>query len=271
MSELKVQVLRFYEKGVNEFSWLTDTGNGFDGALRLPFDIPIISLHIMDIGKIPEKKANAIFKAITGHDMPKDMVACIPAHYIKISETCANQTGYKNNQYLILENQYDDLYLVDGFTFPYFQLLKKDIFAIYITDKENDEKEKESIKNLESIAEPYILEKHLTRSDSFNYGSYLEMTRKDCLTSILNYNIFKMMKCGCSKENIAFLIVYDNVSIDKIIETEQVAQKTGIYYESIFVGEKKGNIYNIDSIDGSHISISKLPLPVFGENVIKIN
>ena len=80
-----------------------------------------------------------------------------------------------------------------------------------------------------------------------------------------------MMKCGCSKENIAFLIVYDNVSIDKIIETEQVAQKTGIYYESIFVGEKKGNIYNIDSIDGSHISISKLSLPVFGENVIKIN
>lgn len=250
--------------------FLTDESNGYDSMIDIPFTIPIIGLtdsNKKDVFDTICSKKGSIFKSIVNTDMPDEMVSEIQDNTIEFPDTIKGTSTRQNKSYILFVGMDNRIYLVDEYTYDYSRLLGKDIFVIYVSDDTDDK----HIHKISNMIAPYILNKKIVRRDTFNFKKNTRMPKETGILKILDYNLYKMVTSGYSSKNISYMIVYDNTPIDKLMRVEKVAQKLGRYYESIFVGDQRGFIYNIDSIDEDTLSASKVTLPIIGIDIIDIS
>lgn len=265
----RVTVLKYSMERISSVGYLTDTSTGYDCMINLPFIIPIIDIpadNKTEIMNLIHSKRFDIFTLITGRNMPQEMISEIEDVDIKI-RTNVNDTHYsRDNNFILFVGMNNCIYLVNGLIYKYFRLLTKDIFILYVSDNTDDN----HIHTIENRIFPYLLNKKVVMSDTFNINTRTRITKETGIRKILDYNLYKMMEFGWSDESISFLIVYDNLPIDKIIETERATQQIGRYYESFFIGDQKQVIYNIDFQDMTNLSVSSVHLPTFGKEVIEL-
>lgn len=256
----EVPALLFDMEGIKKISFLSSDTCGIKITIALPMVIPFIDLMVKDehafFEKFIKEKSEEIFYSITGYTKPVKM-SC------SIGRCELNITPY---YHFLFQNSENDIYLLDTSKFRYHRLIMKDIFILYVSDSNMDDNHLHEIENRISL---HLLNKKVVFHDTFNFNKRRKITEVTEIRKILDYNICKMMEYGWSDEDITFLIVYDNLPIDKIMQTEKIAQQIGRYYESVFIGDRRGYVYNIDSQDDENFSVSTVSLPTFGEDVIE--